>query len=261
MADPFLSQTVARPNVPTTPLEQLQLATEAKAARIAAGQEPALLSASPVTRALVATDPVMGAGSLYDTQGNGTPSSAFTGGWGSGKGMTVYASGKNYGYNVATGNYEVKQPGQAYEASPLSPREQQALLSYASGKTSPAANAAANLAATKANPFVPLRGFGSAFRGGWGSNAFTMLPNGMPIDSSVPLNAARYPASIRGAPVAAVPPQAQIAAALLASRPGPMAGVAAAAPGTYNPTVDVTGVKDQHNAGGWGINAGGGIVP
>lgn len=36
MADPFLSQTVARPNAKTTPLEQLQLATEKKAAQMAA---------------------------------------------------------------------------------------------------------------------------------------------------------------------------------------------------------------------------------
>lgn len=33
------------------------------------------------------------------------------------------------------------------------------------------------------------------------------------------------------------------------------------APPNYNPTQDVTGVSQQHNAGGWGINAGGGIVP
>lgn len=92
-----------------------------------------------------------------------------------------------------------------------------AVPAFAYGPPSPTApSVAAIAAATKPNPFVPLQGIGSAFRGGWGSSLFNRLPNGMPVDSDVPLNAAQYPAS-RGAARKSATVAPAVQAALLAT--------------------------------------------
>lgn len=206
-----------------------------------------------ITRALIASDPTGNAPSWdqFDDQVN-DPSSAVR----TADQIRGIVPGAN-GTIVADKSQDQLQPSNPANA-------------FAYGAPAASAPAAAAIAAATQprDPFVPLQGFGSAFTGGWGSDAFSLLPDGMPVDSAVPLNAAQYPANFGGAPVAPAVSPAAVAAALLASRPGPMAGVAAAAPGTYDPNVDVTGVLAQENRGpaggrntsGWGINAGGGIV-
>jgi hypothetical protein len=97
-------------------------------------------------------------------------------------GTTYYPqNGVGYGYNARTGAYEPIQRGESYTVTP--PLKNGSLDAYVSGKrpkTTPAVAAIDRQTAPK-----PIS---SAFRGGWGSSLFNTEPNGMPIDSDVPLN-------------------------------------------------------------------------